>query len=45
MQKSFPNVIGETKNHKNLSLEELDKYMCELIFPIHEIDAQKLLKL
>ena len=45
MQKSFPNVIGDSSNHKNLNLEQLDKYLSDLIFPIHDIDSQKLLRL
>lgn len=44
MQKYFPNVIGDKKNHIDLSLPDLDKFVCELVFPIHDEAAQKLLK-
>lgn len=36
MQKYFPNVIGDKKNHINLSLPELDEFICDLVFPIHD---------
>ena len=44
LQKSFPTIIGDKNMNKNMSLQELDTFICGLVFPIHDEVAQKKLK-
>lgn len=45
IQKHFPSIIGDKNNHINLNLAELDAYISDLVFPIHDEAANKVLKL
>lgn len=44
MNRYFPSVIGSPKNNMSLSLAELDEFVSDLVFPIHDESAQKILK-
>ena len=42
MHKHFPNIIG---HRRNMTYEELDIFLSDLVFPIHDEVSQKKLKI
>lgn len=44
LQKSFSQIIGDKKINMHMSITELDYFLSDLVFPIHDEAAQKKLK-